>query len=116
MSEDTMYNGWKNYPTWCVNLWLSNEEPLYREAGERARQMREDAKEDPHTFDAPDRGQTRLWTVAEAARYKLADNFKEWVCDELAPDLGATFAADLLGYALGEVDWDEIANVWLEDL
>lgn len=29
--EDTTYNGWKNYPTWCVNLWLSNDEGLYNE-------------------------------------------------------------------------------------
>jgi hypothetical protein len=38
------------------------------------------------------------------------------VTDELAPDLGASFAADLLGYALGEVDWYEIATSWIQDL
>ena len=24
------YNGWSNYETWNVDLWLDNEEPLYR--------------------------------------------------------------------------------------
>lgn len=26
------YNGWKNYETWNVALWIGNEEPLYRDA------------------------------------------------------------------------------------
>jgi hypothetical protein len=25
------YNGWTNWETWQINLWLDNEEPLYRE-------------------------------------------------------------------------------------
>jgi hypothetical protein len=37
------------------------------------------------------------------------------VRDELAPDLGASFAADLLGYALDKVDWDEIADSLIEE-
>ena len=32
---DTTYNGWSNYQTWNANLWLSNDEPVYRIAWER---------------------------------------------------------------------------------
>jgi hypothetical protein len=101
MTDET-YNGWKNYPTWAVDLWLSNDERLYRETNERVQEILED--EHPTS---------PYWTRDESYRFNVADMLKQWVTDELAPDLGATFAADLLGYALGEVDWEEIAEGWV---
>jgi hypothetical protein len=92
------YNGWKNYPTWAVNLWLSNDEGLYYATREIAAQALKETSED-NPGDA-----TGI----------LAANLKDWVTDDLTPDLGATFAADLLGYALACVDWYEIAEAWLE--
>jgi hypothetical protein len=85
------YNGWANYPTWAVNLWLSNDEGLYQEAT----------------------AMTETWSRGDHPKIVLADRFKTWVRDGLAPDLGASFAADLLGYALDQVDWLEIADAWL---
>jgi len=90
------YNGWSNYPTWCVNLWLANDEGLYREA----LALVADVLAGPH----------------ETPRLGVADALRAWVRDELAPDLGASFAADLLGYALDRVDWLEIADAWLEQV
>ena len=46
---------------------------------------------------------------AEYPTVELADSLKEMVT-EMAPDLGATTFADLLGAALSEVDWREIAR------
>ena len=31
---DTTYNGWENYETWNVALWINNEEGLYELAQE----------------------------------------------------------------------------------
>jgi hypothetical protein len=93
MSErESTYNGWTNYPTWNVHLWLSNDESLYHAAIER----------------------TRAAYEANESKSDVIDALRGWVRDELAPDLGASFAADLLGYALDEVDWVEIADAWIE--
>lgn len=93
MTDET-YNGWKNYPTWNVNLWLNNDEGLYHQTLAMVSEIRNHAK---------------------LVRVETADMLKSFVCEELAPDLGASFAADLLGYALDQVDWFEIADAWLED-
>ena len=97
---DTTYNGWANYPTWCVNLWLSNDEGLYNETMSRTRAITDGYDNDQYT--------------TENVYLLVADEIKQWVRDELAPDLGATFAADLLGYALDQVNWLEIADAWME--
>jgi hypothetical protein len=116
MSDEQGYNGWKNYPTWAVNLWLANDEPLYREALEKAREAVEDAPQDLNAIPDGVTGRGPIWTVEETARFRLADTLKDWVSDDLAPDLGASFSADLLGYALGCVDWEEIAVSWIESV
>jgi len=36
---DTKYNGWANYETWNVALYINNDEPLYRRAQEYMRIM-----------------------------------------------------------------------------
>jgi hypothetical protein len=86
---ETKYNGWTNYPTWCINLWLNNDEPLYRQACEI--------------------------TQATSSVGKLADQLKEWV-ESLAPELErAGMVSDLLGWAFSIADWHEIAASWWED-
>ena len=107
--KDETYNGWKNYPTWAVNLWLSNEEPLYRDTLYLTQQTVNLARHHDNIAAG-------IWSEEEAVRFTVADAIKAWVNDDLAPDLGATFAADLLGYALELVDWHEIADAWIESV
>ncbi len=91
------YNGWSNYETWNVKLWIDNEEVSYEHWRERAEECRDDADGD-----------------LDAARQSLADELESHY-DEFAPTTRGVYA-DLLNHALGRVDWHEIAANMLDEL
>lgn len=91
------YNGWTNYETWNVALWIDNEPGTYKERREMARAAWEGNEDDE-----------------DAAVRVLADSLKSWV-EDMRPDLGASMFSDLLGAALSEVDWHEMAVSFLDD-
>ena len=79
------YNGWANYETWCVNLWLTNE---------------------PTT----DEDLTAIVKRNEES-YIKADRLQEYVAslnEEILDKAG--LATDLLGNALAHVNWREIVE------
>ena len=93
MTEDTTYNGWKNYPTWCVNLWITNDQGRY----------------DYWTNLTEHLSRTQHPNLLST----LADRLREETRNEV--DLmEASMRADLLGYALDGVNWYEIAVSMLE--
>lgn len=118
-ADETEYSGWKNYPTWAVNLWLANDEPLYRQAREYAAEAIENAPSDENVTNG-------IWTVEETKRFRLADTLKDWA-EEIGFQVdngeGGTmyaegltgFQADLYGWAFEQIDWAEIASAWIED-
>lgn len=90
------HEGWKNYETWCVNLWLTNDESEYA----YWRGVTSGLK-----YEYPD-------GVTKQAKYDLADRLKIEI-GEGAPELKGVWA-DLLSAALSEVDWYEIAEGFLD--
>ncbi len=104
--KPTAYNGWKNYETWSVALWIDNDEGTHNERLEMAKRAREQAEENPPSYAS---------TVEERVRILYVDALKEWVESELCPELPASLASDLLGAALSEVDYYEIAGSWLSE-
>jgi len=104
------YQGWKNYETWCVNLWLANEEPSYRYWRDAALDAWQEAPDDENH-----QGESPIWTLSECARFRLADKLKDEVACGVPAACAGTMWDDLLGAALDEVEWGEIANALLED-
>jgi len=94
MSEG--YNGWKNYKTWNVKLWMDNEEGSYRYWLLIAEEIWQESA-DCDEFCS---------TMAQ----RLKDEH-----EENRPEVQGTYG-DLLDAALSEVDWYEIAESYVEDL
>ena len=102
---DQRYNGWTNYETWNVKLWMDNDEGsynYYREVAEATYQETESE------YD---------WqTKEDAAKYRLSEILKDEY-GEMNPlgDVANTFS-DLLGAALSSVNWYEIAEHFIDDV
>jgi hypothetical protein len=96
------YNGWSNYETWCVNLWIENDQGMYSFAQDQAAEAWEAAADESTT----DRKVVATRQVADA----LKDTFENDM-----PNVSGVWA-DLINAAMGEVDWDEIAQPYVDEV
>ena len=97
------YNGWTNYETWAVSLWMDNDEG----AQSYWREQAESALENPGSY------YTKCLTRKERAAIALADSIKAQH-EEAQPEVSGVFA-DLLNAAMSEVNWREIAINLIDD-
>jgi len=95
--SDEKYNGWTNYETWNVKLWMDNDEGSYRYWQDIAEELWEDVEKDKDDF------------CTQMSR-RLKDEHEENM-----PELQGTYA-DLLGAAMSVVDWYEIAESFVDEL
>lgn len=97
------YNGWKNYETWAVGMFLDGNytgEGTYREVLE----VTTNAVAGSH-------GQDESYSPV----YAVADALEQYVRDEVETG-EASLASDLLGAALSEVNWRELADHKVEEV
>lgn len=97
------FNGWENYETWAVNLWLSNDQSTYEYWREKAREAWQEAQA------------TVKGNRAEEARCILAQWLKDET-DDNNPCSQVSLYTDLLNAALSEVNWYEVAEDFLEGI
>lgn len=97
MTQDNTYNGWTNYQTWVVNLWLTNDSASVDRLNEMAYDCLTQASGD-----------------IVNATYQLAKCIED-DHDEFMPETTGVYA-DLLGHALRCVDWREIARHVINDI
>ena len=102
MSNEQGYNGWSNYETWAAALWMDNEEGAQAYWREQAEECMQDA------IDADESD------IRAAATSALEDRIKAEHEDAM-PELQGVYA-DLLGAALGAIDYREIARNLLSDI
>jgi len=109
LRSDTVYNGWTNYETWDVHLWLTDDQGTYNFCRELARECIEEAA----TCSQVNEG---IWQEVQARRFLLADRLKDHVEESNPLADSASMFSDLLGSAIQDVDWHEVADAFLEDI
>ncbi len=100
------YNGYTNYETWCVNLWIDNEEGSYNHVYAMASDVFE-SSEDSYNYSIN-------FTKEENALNELEDQIKDYIKETNPLADNASLFSDLLGSALDNVNWREIAENWIE--
>lgn len=95
--RDQTYNGWTNYETWVVNLWIDNEQgdqEYWREQAQEALDGQDGSVE-----DAVDR---------------LEDQLQDWFLEARGECKTPGVFGDLLQSALSEVNWRELARHYVD--
>jgi hypothetical protein len=100
MSNDNRYNGWTNYETWNVALWLDNDGANFWE--ERAQECYNDAQA------------TVNFTREEEATFALSKEIKSEI-EENTPTVTGMYA-DLLNASISAVNWHEIAEHYVDEV
>lgn len=100
--EREKYNGWSNYPTWCVNLWIDNDETIYNEIYLLAEDCYNDAEDEEYH------------TREERAILDFKSILRNYI-EELDYLDNSSMFADLLSWALEEVNWYELSKSIIMD-
>ena len=111
MDDSKTYNGWTNYETWNVALWCDNDQGSYNYWREQTEEAL-DLEDDTNVLSTPN---TILSHIERATRH-LAEVLCKEVKDGNPLIEEASLYSDILSANLSEVNWDEIAKHWIEEV
>jgi len=103
--SDKTHEGWSNYKTWAVALWLTTDRKSSPYWCEQAKRHHDEAPTCQMVVDG-------VWSAEEAEKYNLAEQLKQEI-EANAPEALAGAYSDLLHAGLGDVNWREIAAEFL---
>ncbi len=97
------YQGWSNYETWAVALWIDNDRAIYEQAHSQFDEL-------VSSLEATD-----VWSKEENIQFTFAEYLKGLVEDNNPLSDSSSMYTDLLNAAISEVDYDEIAQNYLDE-
>jgi hypothetical protein len=99
---DEKYNGWRNVETWRVQLHLTNDEQTAAQVARESRRWADEEHFLPSEVVEPFHGWLRRYVEAR-------------VLPEVGSveDTWAQFSSDTLAAALERVDWEQVADHWI---
>jgi hypothetical protein len=95
-AQETGYNGWTNWETWCVTLWLNNDSPATSD----------------YLYELSNRKHNAPHILADILREQVNAWWHDLV--ELHELPSASMWADLMTGTLQNVDWDGIIDAHRE--
>ena len=91
------YNGYVNYETWNVSLWLNNDQGTNEYYDNLACEILDENEGD-----------------LDRTRYELSNRIRDEITEYNPLGDQASMFSDLLNHALGMVEWAEVADSFVE--
>ncbi len=112
MTNESGYNGWKNYETWVIALWLDNDYNTYTLMRGLAMQSVEEVLEEQELDYQLSENRQKM---VRKASYKISQIISEYIEENNPLASKASVYCDLLNSAIKEADFIEIAEHYLEE-
>ena len=92
----TKYNGWTNYETWCLNLWIDNDREWYRAVNDKASALVCDV-------------------LSKDEQIEILREFLIDLVQDNEPKIKVDFYSDILNASIREVNFREVSKSIIEE-